>query len=132
MTYDIKKTLEKVGLPLMVTFGSPALCFIVDTGSTHNVLFSFVWEAMADKFQPIDTMIQMSGIEGIRANSRQVKGIVEFDNKKIEVTFAIVDANEAVAKIQNESGVQIHGILGIPFLVENKWILDFNRLTING
>ena len=41
-----------------------------------------------------------------------------------------MDANAAILQIQKESGIQIHGILGIPFLTQNKWILDFNNLSV--
>lgn len=45
--------------------------------------------------------------------------------------FAILDASEAVVQVQEETGVQIHGVLGTQFLVENKWVVDFEKLTIN-
>lgn len=32
--------------------------------------------------------------------------------------------------VQEESGVQIHGVLGIHFLVDNEWIIDFKQLNI--
>ena len=32
--------------------------------------------------------------------------------------------------IQDETGVQIHGVLGVCFLVSNEWIVDFNKLKI--
>ena len=43
MEYPIHHTISKVGLPLIVTSDSPKLCFLVDTGATHNILFSFVY-----------------------------------------------------------------------------------------
>lgn len=70
------------------------------------------------------------GIDGSTSNVSQVKGEITFEEKQSEVKFYVMDATEAISKVQKESGIQIHGILGIPFLVENKWILDFSKLNI--
>jgi hypothetical protein len=32
--------------------------------------------------------------------------------------------------VQEKTGIQIHGILGIDFIVTNKWILDFERYVV--
>ncbi len=70
------------------------------------------------------------GIEGTQQKVNQVEASISFDNKESRVTFSVVDANAAILQIQKESGIQIHGILGIPFLTQNKWILDFKNLTV--
>ena len=36
---------EKVGLQLVTTSGKlKNFCFLIDTGATHNILFSYVYE----------------------------------------------------------------------------------------
>lgn len=70
------------------------------------------------------------GIDGSTNNVSQVKGAITFEEKQSEVVFSVMDATEAISIVQKESGIQIHGILGKPFLVDNKWILDFNKLNI--
>ena len=72
----------------------------------------------------------MIGIEGKENNVSQVKTNLSFEYKEISVTFSVLEATKAVRQIQKESGIQIHGILGIPFLTKNKWVLDFNNLTV--
>ena len=72
----------------------------------------------------------MIGIEGNENNVSQVKTNLSFEYKEISVTFSVLEATKAVRQIQKESGIQIHGILGIPFLTQNKWVLDFNNLTV--
>ena len=70
------------------------------------------------------------GIDGSTNKVSQVKGVIAFEGKQSEVKLSVMDATEAISRVQKESGIQIHGILGIPFLVENKWILDFGKLNI--
>lgn len=41
MEFALTLGLQKTGLPLIVTSGKlKNLCFLVDTGATHNVLFT--------------------------------------------------------------------------------------------
>lgn len=70
------------------------------------------------------------GIEGTKQEVSQVEASISFENNESRVTFSVIEANAAILQIQKESGVQIHGILGIPFLTQNKWILDFNNLSV--
>lgn len=42
----------------------------------------------------------------------------------------MLDATDVVQQIQEETGMQIHGILSTNFLLENKWIIDFENLII--
>ena len=70
------------------------------------------------------------GIEGTQQGVNQVETSISFDNRESRVTFSVLEANAAILQIQIESGIQIHGILGIPFLTQNKWILDFNNLSV--
>lgn len=130
MQLFLNKGILKTGLPLVVTSDKPHLCFLIDTGSTHNVLFSFVLEALKEKFESVPSTIELSGIEGTNIISKQVKGKIEFEGIESEVRFVVLAENKSIFQIQNETGVQIHGILGVPFLTQNEWIIDFKNLTI--
>lgn len=133
MVFPLHYSLSRVGLPLIITSSKPTLCFLIDTGASHNVLFSFVYAAFQHLFSSIeikDNAILM-GIDGSTNKVSQVKGTISFEDKQSDVIFSVVDAAEAISKVQKESGIQVHGILGIPFLVGNKWILDFDKLKIS-
>ena len=51
--------------------------------------------------------------------------------KLLHVPFAIVDATRAMSQVLEETDVQIHGVLGIQFLLENKWCIDFEKRTVS-
>lgn len=131
MKIPIIHSLNKVGLPLVVTTSRPHLCFLVDTGSSHNVLFSYVLNASELTYTPIDNSHSIMGIDGTPTEVNQIETTLSFDEKEVSTTFSVLDATNAISHIQQESGIQIHGILGIPFLTQNEWILDFKHLTIN-
>ncbi len=131
MKYQIQYPLEKVGLPLIVTSSKPNLCFLIDTGATHNVIFSFVIESIKDSVSFVESSNTIMGIEGNPTDVPQIEMGLDFQDNQSTSIFSIIVADNAISKIQSESGIQIHGILGIPFLTQNEWILDFKQLTIS-
>lgn len=130
MEHSIQHTISKVGLPLIVTSDKPNLCFLIDTGATHNVIFHFVYKHLKSVFNTIDRHIQIMGVDGETKETSQVEATLSFGGVNTTSDYSILDSHKAVATIQKETGIQIHGILGIPFLTQNKWILDFNKLTV--
>ena len=130
MKIPIEYSLTKLGLPLIVSSSKPNLCFLIDTGATHNIVFSYVYEEISQYFSALQDTSCLMGIEGTQQRTNQIEATISFDDKESRVTFSVMDANAAILQIQKESGVQIHGILGIPFLTQNKWILDFNTLSV--
>lgn len=116
MNIPIEYSLNKLGLPLMVTSSKPNLCFLIDTGATHNIVFSYVYEEIPQYFSALQDTYCIMGIEGTQQRTNQVEATISFDDKESRVTFSVIEANAAILQIQKESGIQIHGILGIPFL----------------
>ena len=127
---SLQNTINHIGLPLIVTSSKPNLCFLIDTGATHNIVFSCVHKDLPHYFQSTQDTSCLMGIDGTTNEVRQVKAAISFDDKVTTASFSVLDASSAVMQIQREHGVQIHGILGIPFLTQNKWILDFNNLSV--
>ena len=131
MIFQLNFGSEKIGMPLILTSGRKKnVCFLIDTGSTHNTIFSFVYEHFKDEFRIIEENQKTMGIESRFQESTTVEGTFNFEGTEYTSTFEVVKANDAIAKIQEETEVQLHGILGIPFLVENKWKIDFEKMIV--
>lgn len=130
MEHSIQHTILKVGLPLIVTSNKPTLCFLIDTGATNNVIFYFAYEHLKSVFNTIGRYSQIMGVDGETKETAQVEATLSFGNIHTTSIYSVLDSHKAVATIQKETGIQIHGILGIPFLMQNKWILDFSNLKI--
>ena len=129
MDIPLNYSIQKTGLPLIVTSSKPHLCFLVDSGSTHNLIFSYVLTAL-DEIRPIDTNTSITGITGNAIESKQIDYGVAFGETWYDCTWSIVEAPQVIIQLQNETGLQVHGILGVPFLTQNEWIIDFKNLTI--
>ena len=131
MVFPLALGVEKSGLPLIVTSGKlKNLCFLIDTGSTHNTLFDFVYEHFKDEFKLLNCTCRTMGIEGHYKETPVIEATFNFEGANYTSSFAVLDDSEAVAQIQKETGIQIHGVLGTQFFIENKWIIDFEQLSI--
>lgn len=124
---DLKYGLSKVGLPLIVTSNTPNLCFLIDTGATHNVIFSFVAKALHLSSDNKREGVKLSGIDGTNHEAQKTSLILYILEEVVPVEFYVLDATETICKVQEETGVQIHGILGVPFLDDHNCIIDFNE-----
>lgn len=131
MEYPIHYGLEKAGLPLILTTDNPKnLCFLIDTGSTNDVIFDFVYEHFKDYFTQTAESKNVMGIDGLLKPTIIVNADLQFDDLRYKAPFAVLEANDAIIQVQAETGIQIHGVLGIPFLMENKCLIDFDNLII--
>lgn len=131
MEYPIHYGLEKAGLPLILTTDNPKnLCFIIDTGSTNDVIFDFVYEHFKDYFTQTAESKNVMGIDGLLKPTIIVNADLQFDDLRYKAPFAVLEANDAIIQVQAETGIQLHGVLGVPFLLENKCQIDFDKLII--
>lgn len=131
MEFPLLFGLQKTGLPLIITSGKlKNVCFLIDTGSTHNILFSYVYEHFSDEFKILNNTQNIMGIEGEYKETPIIEGTFNFEGKDYTSTFSVFNATNAVVQVEEETGVQIHGILGIQFLIENKWVINFDKNII--
>jgi hypothetical protein len=70
---------------------------------------------------------KIMGVEGVYQDVIIVNAILEIERIKIKADFSVIDMNDAVIRLQEETGLQLHGFLGIPFLIENNCIIDFQK-----
>lgn len=53
-----------------------------------------------------------------------------FEGLTYKPKFCVKSLLNAFKGIEIESGIQVHGLLGTDFMLENKWIIDFNNLEL--
>lgn len=132
MEFPLTLGLQKTGLPLIVTSGKlKNLCFLIDTGATHNSLFSFVYEHFKEEFKTFGKTQKLMGIEGHYKETPVIETTFNFEGTDCTSIFSILDATEAIAQVQEETGIQIHGVLGVQFILENGWKIDFEKFSVS-
>lgn len=126
VTFDFKQAIEQLQMPLIFTSANPAgMCFLIDTGSTHNVLCDYVYEALKDQITDSDEKFNFFGVEGQKRIVNRASMTLNICNQDYDACFNIANLSGSFEEIEKQCGIQLHGIIGIDFLVKNKWTLDF-------
>ena len=105
------------------------LCFILDTGSTCSLIDSSVVEYFKDIVEPVGDYC-ISGIEGTKHKVDMITLPFNFEGQVYKPRFCVRPLLDAFKSIEDESGIQVQGLLGTDFLLENQWIVDFRTLTL--
>lgn len=128
--YPLSYSLTKVQLPLVpVEVKDKYLSFILDTGSTCSLIDSNVVEYFKDIVEPVGDYY-INGIEGTKHKVEMITLPFTFEGQTYKPKFCVKPLLNAFKGIEDESGIQIHGLLGTDFLLENKWIIDFKECCI--
>lgn len=124
---SFKEAMDLVELPV-VTFhnGDKKLNFLLDTGSNVSYINSSIIPLLVH--EKIDKEMDTIGIEGNKVSNQFCKMSVAYKNQVFEEEFSIAELDEAFSVVKQESGVQIHGILGSKFFERYKYVLDFKEL----
>ena len=131
MEISLKNSIEAVRMTLLnANVGNCQLTFDIDTGSTENIVFDFVANQLSDVFKPIEGSSKVFGIDGNYKENPCVEAELSIGDKSFKVRFNAVNADQTVINLQNDYGFQLHGILGIPFLLDNHCVINFNNKTI--
>ncbi|MBS4827150.1 MAG: aspartyl protease family protein [Bacteroides sp.] len=136
MEQDLSWSIAQTGLPLITIElttddGKKGnLCFLIDTGATINIIYKFVCKRFTKSFIELEGSGSMIGFEG-KEHKTQYMGITfQLEGQEYSGVFSVIEEYKGMKHIENESGIQVHGVLGMPFLRANKWIVDLDRLVI--
>lgn len=130
MEHSLLLSISKVQLPLIIVeVKEKFLCLILDTGSTCSLIDSTVVEYFKDIVEPVGDYC-ISGIEGTKHKVDMITLPFNFEGQVYKPRFCVRPLLDAFKSIEDESGIQVHGLLGTDFLLENQWIVDFRTLTL--
>lgn len=124
---SFKEAMELVELPVITFYnGDTKLNFLLDTGSNVSYINSSIIPLLVH--EKTDKEMDTIGMEGNKVSNQFCKMSVTYKNQVFEEEFSIADLDEAFSVVKQESGVQIHGILGSKFFERYKYVLDFKEL----
>lgn len=124
---SFKEAMDLVELPVVTFYnGDKKLNFLLDTGSNVSHINSSIIPLLVH--EKTDKEMNTIGIEGNKVINQFCKMSVTYKNQVFEEEFSIADLDEAFSVVKQESGVQIHGILGSKFFERYKYVLDFKEL----
>lgn len=130
LNFPIIYGLKKTGLPLIVAeIYKQNLCFLLDTGSNKNLIDQRVYEYFKEHLESVGSN-SILGLDGNKAETPIIKLSFNFEKSSYSTKFSVFDLEKSFGAIEKESDIQIHGILGNEFFIENGWIIDFEKLTL--
>ena len=130
MEHNLSFSISKVQLPLIIVkVQEKYICFILDTGSTCSLIDSTVVEYFKDIVEPVGDYY-INGIEGSKHKVDMITLPFIFEGQMYKPKFCVKPLLDAFKSIEDESGIQVHALLGTDFLLENKWIIDFEKLKL--
>jgi len=130
MTFPLNYGLYQTGLPLIVAkIFEYDICLMLDTGSNRNIIDNRLYDHFKDKLTQPATSSEVITLNGT-ATGTTINIPFNFENKDYQEPFLCTEQTEVFDKINDESGIQIHGILGNNFFLKHGWILDFDKVTV--
>ena len=124
---SFKEAMDLVELPVVTFYnGDTKLNFLLDTGSNVSYINSSIIPLLVH--EKTDKEMDTIGIEGNKVSNQFCKMSVTYKNQVFEEEFSIANLDEAFGVVKQESGVQIHGILGSKFFERYKYVIDFKEL----
>ena len=122
----------KVGMPFVCVNegGFQNVVFMIDTGSTDNVLFGYVYEQAKDQLKEAEGRYTITGIDGKPKEVKPVIGYVPFCGKEYEMKFLVRGDDDAGIALSNVMGFTVIGLIGAYFMVEHGWVIDFANQEI--
>lgn len=124
---SFKQGLDLTDLPI-VTFqqGNQKFNFLLDTGSNNNIIHSAILDRI--QYTPINKSSDLYGVEGNKQEVKFCNITLSYKDNSFEYEYAICDMSQAFSHIKQESGVNLHGIIGSKFFHKFQYVLDFKDL----
>jgi len=130
MTFPLNYGLSKTGLPLIVVkLFDYELCLLLDTGSNRNIIDHRIYDHFKDRLKLSETSDEVFTLNGTAAGIT-IDVPFCFEENDYQEPFLCTENTDAFDKIQEEAGIQIHGILGNHFFLKHGWVLDFERIEV--
>ena len=124
---SFKEAMDLTELPVVTFYNNDQkLNFLLDTGSNDSHINSTVLPSL--EYSSQNGVKRLIGIEGNPIEYGFCQMTITYKNQTFEGDFSITDLESAFNMIKQESGVQIHGILGSKFFQKYKYVLDFKEL----
>lgn len=126
------KDVMEVGLPFICINegGFENVAMLIDTGSTNNILFGYVYEQAKEQLQEVESNYAITGIDGQPRKATAAVGNMPFCGKKYEMMFLVQEENDPGQTLSKEMGFSVIGMIGTQFMAEHDWVLDFGKQEV--
>ena len=126
---EFKTKISKTGLIYVpFTCNGKELNFILDTGSTISYIDTQTAIELGCKFKNCDEFV--TGLGGEQAITEYCEIKLETPTTVTEIELPLANFKHAFSQVEEESGIEIHGLLGNNFLLASKYIIDYDKMMV--
>ena len=129
MNISFKEWVSKAKMPL-VTTDDGALCFLIDTGASYNVLIKEAYEKSGSIFQRLGRNDYMIGMNGEPQKIFMVSGDITLGGEVYAGEYGVMEMTNAIETVIMLTGQRIDGALGVDFLTRYGIVLDFHNMQL--
>lgn len=128
--HSLKEGMDLLEVPIItMKNGDKEVNFLLDTGSNKSHFNSRVIHSFVEyEFFKDDTSIVTTG-GGTVNGGGWVRIPLQYKKQSFTEDFLLLDLQESFESVYEESGVQIHGILGCDFFRKYGFIFDFDDMV---
>ncbi len=125
---SFKESMDLVELPVVTFYNNnnKKVNFLLDTGSNISYINSSILNLLDHKME--DKTGDTIGMEGNKVSQQFCTMTVAYKDQVFTEEFSIASLDGSFDIVRQESGVQLHGILGSKFFEKYKYVLDFKDL----
>lgn len=126
-TVSFAEAMDLVDLPIItVQNNNTKINLLLDTGSNSSYISPSILESLEyEKHKISNTTVGFGG--GLNHTDGCVMKI-KYKKSSFWDDFIIMQSDDVFSAIKQQSGVQIHGILGSRFFERYKYVIDFKNL----
>ena len=129
--FSFKKVITDVGIPIVtLKNGEKEFNFILDTGSDISHIDSNIMDSLSDTEEvegDNHTVITASG--SVENNNSWVRVLLNYKRQNFIEDFMPLDLHDSFKVLKEDTGIQLHGILGGTFLRKYRYVLDYDDLV---
>lgn len=105
--------------------------FIVDTGASTSYIFPNLFISESMELSPDSGKNICYGLDGNPMESCLINMTFLLEQGKFSHDMFLLETMDTVNTVKETFGIEIHGLLGLDFLVQNKLILDYSSNTLH-
>jgi hypothetical protein len=126
---EFKTKISKTGLVYVpFTCNGKELNFLLDTGSTISYIDAQTAVELGCKFKRCSEVV--TGLGGDQEITEYCEIKLETPTTVTEIELPLANFKYAFSQVEEESGIEIHGLLGNNFLLASKYVIDYDKMMV--
>lgn len=124
---SFKQGFELTEMPICTLYQNGKLWnFLLDTGSNDSIIDANIIDQIEHTERKDKT--ELFGLDGHKHKVNMCDISLSYKNQKFPFCYLIKDMSGPFGLIKQDTGVNLHGIIGSKFFNKYKYILDFDEL----